>query len=174
MVAKTFDCTFLLIRHLTKDPKGRSIYRGQGPMSIIGGARHALLAGCDPNDSTRRLLAVNKSNLASEDSVRGYEIVLEKRRIKGKWVEIPKISWTETDLTKFMITARERLEAVSQLEEAVEFLEMKLADGRVEQKEVIEAAKREGIKPATLERAKRKLQIKSRKDGFAGVWFWEL
>ena len=65
MVAKTYDCTFLLIRHLTKDPKGRSIYRGQGPMSIIGGARHALLAGSGPNDITSRALVVNKSNLAA-------------------------------------------------------------------------------------------------------------
>jgi hypothetical protein len=58
-------------------------------------------------------------------------------------------------------------------DQASEFLQSFLEDGPKMQKEVEEAAQVRGISTTTLNRAKSRLEIRSRKVGFDG-WQWEL
>lgn len=157
-LARKYDCTFLLIRHLTKDTKGKSIYLGQGPMAIIGGARHALFAGRDPKDPNKRALAVNKSNVGPEGITLGFKIVPKKRKFKGKETEVVKVFWTgKTDLTVTKMTGSEKGE--SKLETAMRFYQIQLAGGRVRVQKAKEAGLLEGISDETQRRARKKLGI---------------
>ena len=65
VMAERTGCAIVLVRHLNKASGGNSLYRGGGSIGIIGAARSALLVGKDPDDESRRVLAMNKSNLSS-------------------------------------------------------------------------------------------------------------
>ena len=60
------------------------------------------------------------------------------------------------------------------LDEAMDWLEHFLADGAKPAKAVIEEAEDMGLSKRTLDRAKEKLRIVSKKDGMSGGWIWEL
>jgi len=172
-LARKYGCTFLLIRHLTKDSKGKSIYLGQGPMALIGGARHALFAGCHPKDPNDRALAVYKSNVGPEGITMGFKIVVKKRTFKGKEAEVVKVRWTgKTDLTVIKMTGSEKGE--SKLDEALRFYRIKLAGGPAEAAKVKEEGLREGVSDDAQRRARENLGVKTVRDGFGGPVYWEL
>jgi hypothetical protein len=62
-LAAELDAAIVLLRHLNKATGPSALYRGGGSIGIIGAARAGLLAARDPDDETRRVLAVTKSNL---------------------------------------------------------------------------------------------------------------
>lgn len=65
-LAERFGCAVLVVRHLTKAPTDRAVYRGLGSIDIAAVARSILLVGPDPDDETRvrRVVAHVKSSLA--------------------------------------------------------------------------------------------------------------
>ena len=63
--------------------------------------------------------------------------------------------------------------AGSALDDAVGFLRDILSDGELPQKEIESGAQSEGFSFSTIKRAKKKLGVKSRKDGKGG-WVWSL
>jgi hypothetical protein len=76
--ARDANCAVILVRHMNKDAKqGKAIYRGTNSISIIGTVRAGIIAGTDPEDPERYVLATSKANLASKDDTRsiGYRIV---------------------------------------------------------------------------------------------------
>ncbi len=65
-LAEETGAAIVLVRHLNKSNAGPAIYRGGGSIGIIGAARSGLLVARDPDDESRRILAVIKSNLCPE------------------------------------------------------------------------------------------------------------
>ncbi len=55
----------------------------------------------------------------------------------------------------------------------MQFIEGELTDGNVQAKKIIAHAKQMGIADRTLKRAKKKLRIRSFKQGESWVWEWE-
>jgi hypothetical protein len=55
----------LVVRHLNKMSGASALYRGGGSIGIVGAVRAAWVVGRDPSDRSRRVLAMNKSNLAA-------------------------------------------------------------------------------------------------------------
>lgn len=73
-LAEVHRCTVLLVRHLTKSGKARSLYRGGGSIGIVGACRSALLAARDPLNPARCVLGHVKSNLAALAPSLAYEL----------------------------------------------------------------------------------------------------
>lgn len=158
-LAEKFGVSILAIRHLTKGGMSKAIYRGLGSIDFTAACRSVLLAGCDPENPQSRALVHIKSNLAPFGPSIGYEI-----REGGFY-------WTgESSLTAAQILAADNGAGTSELDEAMTFLKDELADGEVAAKDIYQAAQDTGIAKRTLERAKAKLQAKSRKIG--DTWFW--
>jgi hypothetical protein len=65
----------LIIRHLNKLVGGPALYRGGGSIGITGAARSALLAGRDPADPGRHVLASVKCNLGGMVPSLAYQLV---------------------------------------------------------------------------------------------------
>src|SRR5262249_39590679 len=87
--------------------------------------------------------------------------------------------WTgDSSLTSEMMLSYKQSESIderSAKSEAVKFLEDLLKDGPVGSQAVYDAARQAGIAERTLKRAKKQMDITSRKDsGFAGGWSWSL
>jgi putative DNA primase/helicase len=161
----------LVIRHLNKSSDQKNPkYRGGGTIGIFGAARAALLAAPDPDDPTRKALAVNKHNLTGEQPTLGYELegVTEPlSTVRVKW--LGPTPYTARDLLAERTDDEER----TALDEAVAWLRDYLTTGPKPAAQTIKAAEQVGIAARTVQRARAKIAT-AWKDGFQGAWVWAL
>ncbi len=167
-LAEEFGCAFILIRHLGKSMKGKAMYSGLGSIDFAAAARSVLLAG-DHNGS--KLMAHVKSSLAPTGKSMSYSIGGD---VGFTWDGVSTL--TAEDLRSFEPEG-ERKDKGS-LDEATEWLESQLKDGALPAKTLFSYARKEGISKITLERAKKELNVKSRRQSKgnegAGTWLWYL
>ena len=172
-VAEATGCAIVLVRHLTKQSRGRAITAGGGSIGIVGGARSCLLLAEDPDDANTRVLAVVKANLTRKPD----SLSLAIEEAPSGW---PRVSWvgTSTHSADDLIAARgdEEHRDRGKLDDACDLLRQWLVDGPVLQEELERRASQAGISNRTLRRAKGKVGAQSDKQGFgsASRWSWRL
>ena len=159
-LARRHRCTIIMVRHLTKGPRERAIYRGLGSIDFAATVRSVLLVGNDPSDPQRRILAHIKCNFAAL----GGSLAFRLDRGRFTWAGTSELRGE--DLCQPPPTADER----SARAEAADFLNKTLEAGPMAATEVRDAAKKVGIASATLNRAKRVLGIRSSRRGRHWVW----
>jgi hypothetical protein len=77
-IAARQRCNLLCVRHLNKSGgNGSPMKAGIGSIDWLAAARVGLLAGCDPDDDTKRALTNYKNNLAPLGSSLGYSITFD-------------------------------------------------------------------------------------------------
>jgi len=96
-VAREFHCVVLLVHHLNKTSSERrqsALHRGSGSVSgVAGAARSVLMAGRDPQEPTRCVLAVVKHNLAPESPSLCYTIQDAVVTEGGKSFKTSRLDW---------------------------------------------------------------------------------
>ena len=163
-LAEKYGCAVILIMHLSKASQQHHVYRGLGSIDIAAAARSILLVGKDQKNPNERAIAHIKSSLAPIGDSIGFEIDPEYGFLwKGR-------SYLTADDMLFGYKKRE----TTMLDEAVEFLKIRLSESPVLANEIRSEAKAYGISDATLKRAKEKLKIMSIKIGYQGSYFWSL
>ena len=164
-LADETGCAIVITRHLSKGVGGSALHRGMGSIDFTGAARSKLLVAPNPNDASRIIMAHSKCNLGKFGPSLAYAIedggVL---RWHGK------CDLLAGDLLNAPASAEER----SLLDEAVDFVRETLANGPVPAKEVQSKAEEAGIAKATLRRARERLCIDRRPEGFKGRWMLSL
>jgi hypothetical protein len=171
--ARDAGCAVVLVRHLNKDVKqGKAIYRGTNSIAIIGTVRAGLIAGTDPEDPERCVLAVSKANLAAKDETKsqGYRIVAADCSVgttaRVEW--LGEVDWHPDEIVGVVNPGKETARDI-----AVEWLRELLRDGPVLSSEVDVAAKRAGHSMRTVKRAKKEAGVVSTKR-FDGRWEYRL
>lgn len=161
-LADEMGVAIVVIRHLTKGA-GPAIYRGGGSIGIAGAARSVLLAARDPDDESRRVLAVVKSNLAREAPSLTYQL---EPALSG----VARIIWggESPHRADALVSAPADLDERSALDEALDWLGDRLADGLQPVRDVLRDARADGIAPRTLQRARARLGVRSTPAGFGG------
>lgn len=164
-MAETYNIAVIAIRHLTKSSSTKTIYRGQGSIDFTASARSVLLAGIDPDNQERGFVHI-KCNIAAHGKPVGYQITDDGRFL-----------WTgSSEMTAARIFRVEIGD--NALDKAKTFLRIQLADGEKLSNDVLLAANEQGVKERTLNTAKKKLGVKSRREGKKGSkdgkWFWSL
>lgn len=168
-LAAELDVAVLVIRHLNKTSNNNPIYRGGGSIGIIGAARSGLMVAKDPDDDSRCILSVAKSNLAKLPASLAY-------RIMSNPAEIPFIDWlgaTQHTASSLLNDQADTQEERSAVKDAEEFLRDFLKTGPRKVKDIFNAAK-PGISQRSLERAKFSTGVKSEKSAFDDGWVWRL
>lgn len=164
-LAARYGCAVLLIRHLSKSPKDRAIYRGLGSIDFSAAARSVLAVV--RKDDERGIVHV-KSSLAPEGPSIGFDI----RGGQFVWTGLSKL--TKADVNAPEASPEDRTQA----EECADFLRDLLADGPRPAQEVIRLAARAGYRGGTLDRGKALAGVKARsKRGPGGRlegWEWFL
>ena len=127
------------------------------------------------NPTGRRLFLVGKKNIGRPVSGLAYKIV-EKLidNGRGSTMPAPCVEWAGiVAATADDALAEQAGNKAGKLEAAEDFLQLILADGPMTEKDI---RKRAGEKHRwrTLQRAKEKLCVISKKAGFNGEWCWEL
>lgn len=173
-MADETGCAVLVIRHLNKAQGGPAIYRGGGSIGIAGAARSVLVVGADQDDEALRHLAVTKSNLAARADTLTYRLECAGHRLAD--IDVARVNWTGTsELTADQLVNQSAAtdEEQGELADAMRWLEGELADEERESTEITRAAKAAGIRVRTLERARRKLGVDTRRKGFGadGKWY---
>lgn len=170
-MAEDTGACILLLRHLNKTTGSNPLYRGGGSIGIVGAARVGLLAAVDPDDETRRVLAVTKCNLAPEPPALAY-------RLQGADNGVARVQWCgeSTASAATLLASPSGEDERSERDEAVEWLDGFLEEhgGEVRAGDAIKAAKADGIAERTLQRARKRAGIASVKAGLHGGWVWQL
>jgi hypothetical protein len=169
-------CGVTAIRHFRKARGTDPANAGGGSIAFYAVARIVLAVFPDPQDPTRRLLAVSKNNLvpAGDKVTRAFRLVPSKFDPK-----VPRVEWDGSS----DVTAEEALEAMAEQEadarggeksKAKAFLLELLASGPVRSTEVLAKAKQDlGLAERTVWRAKAALK-RVRAHSAGGVWYWSL
>jgi putative DNA primase/helicase len=164
--------TVVVLRHLSKGGGANAVYRGGGSIGIIGAARAGMLVAADPEDDSRRILAMTKSNLAAMPPALAYRLVNDELRGVARVQWDGATTYQAADLLG--MTGPEERSAIA---EACEVLTDLLAHGPLPQAEVKAATERAGASWATVRRAKDRLRVRSLKvgrPGEPGEWRWAL
>ena len=171
-LAEQTGATIVVVRHLNKTAGGNVLYRGGGSIGIIGAARLGMVVGVDPDDDTRRVLAVAKSNLATIPPSLAYQLVAADEH------GCARIVWqgTSAHTADVLLAIPANEEDRTAHDEAVDFLRSFLAPGAQQAGDVLRAAKSAGLAERTVQRARKRAGIRTSREGFGrdGKWWWSL
>lgn len=172
-LAEETGVAVIFTRHLNKMGGSHPLYRGGGSIGIIGAVRSGLLVAPDPNDESRSILAVSKSNLSAQRPALAYRLT------DNAALDVATVTWEgATDHKASQLLAISTDEEKGALGEAMEFLRDVLDSGAMGSKEVLKQARDAGVSERTLRRAKKDLRVVARKVGAVDSrdqhWTWEL
>lgn len=171
-MAERTGCTVVLIRHLNKANGSNALYRGGGSIGIIGAARAAFIVARDPEDPHLRVLAVSKMNLGPEPPSLAYRLTDDPAN------GCAKVEWQAGTVphTAASLLSAGTDEERSERNEAADWLAgfLSARGGSASRREVVAAAKDEGISERTLKRARGAAGVAFQRQGFAGGSVWSL
>ena len=160
-VAARTGAAIVIIGHMNKGEKSKSIYRGLGSIDITAAARSVLLIGKRKDDPNTRFMTQIKNNLSTFGKAVSFTINDDGGiDFQGECdiVEEDLLSNTMPKKTKFS-TAKEIITSM-------------LADGDKKSNEIYDACLNAGINDGTIQLVKRKLRIKSLRK--IDDWYWTL
>lgn len=160
----------ICIRHPNKASAGgnmNAVSASSGSLAFTAASRIEMLVGRTPNGDEVRALVSVKNNLAPAPKTLLYQIVSAVVQFCSAGEndehftqDVAAVKWIGVDETvsaEDLLSRRESREARSRLDEAKTFLKHYLADGPAPRKDVLTAARRQGIEKRTLERARGEL-----------------
>jgi putative DNA primase/helicase len=174
--ADELGITVLGLTHPPKNGGGKAINAATGSLAFIAAARSAYLFTIEA-ETGRTLVLPIKNNLGPRRD--GLAFRISQRSITEEIIA-PYVEWDSDPVT---VTADEALAAESSviedhsaLDEAMDFLREELQAGEVEAAIVETQARKAGIAIKTLKRARKKLGVISRREGFGkdGKFFLSL
>ncbi|WP_460988005.1 AAA family ATPase [Sphingobium sp. TomTYG75] len=164
-LAKEFDISILIARHLRKQASDNAMHMGQGSMAFGGAVRSGMIVTPHPTRADWRVLAHYKSSYAKEAGSEAFEICTPPKGGAARVVWHGPVEMSANEL----VTQSSVQDSV--LDRAIRALEDYLAPGPAKAREVIAAMKKKGVQERTLDRAKKKLGVVSGKGPGAK---WEL
>ena len=165
-LAQDTGAAIVIVRHLTKTRREKAIYQGQGTVDVIAAARSACLIARHPEDTELKVMAHIKHNVSPQGPSYAFRLV---SRREGK---PPVLQWEGTvNVTPEELLAIHEPEAKA-IDCAVEFLQDILSHRPMPASTIQRDAEARGISHRTIDRAKRELGVRARKDG--KIWIWSL
>lgn len=166
LLAKRFNCSVVVLRHLTKSSKDKALYRGQGSIAFAGLARVVITVGPHPDDPDQRLMAVTKLNITKRPKALSFSI--ESLPDSGKYKDRSRFVWGEfLDYTsEDIVNSAPPSKNDKGIEEAEEFLKDILDDGPIEIKKIEVMAEKRSISKKNLYKAVDSLGILKETTGF--------
>jgi hypothetical protein len=173
-LAEETRAAVVVVIHTNKGVGSEPLMRISGSIGFTGAARSVLLAADDPQDESRRILAVVKSNLAEMPPPLAYR--LAGVDLEGG-ISTSRVEWLgeapEVDIRELLVSRDPEERGAT--EDAQDFLrELGLLETARPAGDVLRDAKTQGHTERTIQRARKALRIPTWRDGFgrAGVWYW--
>lgn len=162
-IAERTGCAIVIIGHMNKASGSKSIYRGLGSIDITASARSVLLVGRLKSNPAVRVMAQIKNSLSREGASIAFEI---NNNAAVRWIG-------EYDITADeLLLGETQTDDGGKLSHATDILQEILRIGAVPCSEIYAHFRESGIGKRTVDSAKKKLEIKSIKQG--NGWYWSL
>jgi RecA-family ATPase len=181
-MAERMHVAVLSVNHLSKgnaNSSTKALHRFLGSIGFVGSPRVAFATFEDTNDPTRYLFLHAKNNLAPPPEGLAYRLEQTIVGESDKGIVASRIKWEPDHVS---ITANEALaadlasgtERQASREEAEDFLKTLLGNRSKPTKDVKSEAEAAGLSWATIRRAKDRLGIKAKREGYGtdGQWVW--
>ena len=152
-LAERTGTTVLLIGHMNKMTGLKAVYKGLGSIDITAAARSVLLVAKNPKEPDTIYMGHVKSSLAPAGPVLGFE-----RTQQGP---LQYLGEQSMDVQRLL----DSVPRMMPRDTAADFLQEFLKDGKHPVKEVLEAAKEQGISKGTLVRAAKELGVMKIRNG---------
>ena len=165
------------VTHLSKTAGAKALYRAMGSLAFVAAARAAWAVVADPDDHDRRLMLPLKQNLGPESNGLAFGIVSVDLHGVGS---TPQVAWEPDPVTtrvdEVLAAEIRRDRDADGGDEAAEWLQEALSEGPLPAKEVKRQAAQNAVSAAQLRRARKALNVKTRRIGFGkdGTWWWLL
>ena len=167
-LAEEYGVAVICISHLNKAEGFSAMSRVMDSTAFIATARAVWLIGADSKDSSgeRKLLALLKSNLFGRTKGLAFRIIEDRLVFESN----------EVDIDANSLLAPGGVGVASSFDTAKKMLTGLLVNGPVPSEEIYQQARDEHIPANALEKARKELGIRARKEGFgeSGRWVWEL
>ena len=164
-IAKETGCAVIVVAHMNKMSGAKAMYRTSGSIDIVASARSCLLIGTAPEDQTKRIMAVQKSNLAEKG--KAIEFGIEDSKVAF----LRQLDMTADELVNSYPSAGSRRKTKREMAKEV-LLEM-LTNGPKTQRDVMDAMDELNISKRTVDDAKRELGVESMRVKDAWIWHYE-
>ena len=166
-LAQWTGAAVVCVTHLNKDSAGkRAVYRSMGSLAFTAAARTVHLVTKHPNDEDKRVVSVVKNNLSAESAALVYTIDGGKVVWSNETIDM------DADALDTPGCGRTNEHGPSALDEAKGFLLGALEGKEVKVRELYERSDARGISRDALNRAKRTLGVRSRRNRDA--WHWSM
>jgi hypothetical protein len=159
LVAARTEAAIIIICHMNKVERSKSIYRGLGSIDITAVARSVLLVGKRKGDPNTRFMTQIKNNLSPFGRTIGFTI-----GNSGEVEFLGEFDITEEDLLSSAVQKQSKHEIATQL------ITSMLATEDRKSNEIYDACIDAGISSSTMQDVKKKLGIKSIHK--IDDWYW--
>lgn len=164
-IASDFHIAAIVVRHLTKGSRDKSIYRGIGSIDLTAAARSVLIVGRNPEDPDEgRVVCHIKNNLGPLGRPQSYS--LRSSRSRPFTFDGP-VNFTAEEIFKAEATGNP-----SSWEVVCAFLEQSLKNGPRWADEVRRDAEAKGFDSKTVNQAKKEVGIVTTTVGERVKWSW--
>jgi hypothetical protein len=163
-MARDLGVAVIGIRHLNKDEGKSSLYRGGGSIGFVAVARVAWVIAYEDCDQDRRVLAVNKSNLAQKPE--SCVLTIEKRPSD----RVSHVQWQELSDRRAGELLNKKEPVTKKLDQCAANLQVLLTGGWKPATDTENALIREGFTKATIRRARIQLGVETKKSDYGGGW----
>lgn len=166
-IAKRFDCSVLVLRHLTKSSKERALYRGQGSISFTGLARVVMTVGTMPEEPDVKAMAITKINVTKAPPTLTFTInslpdtLQAQDRSRFEWGE-----WVNISSDEIVMSRPIEPKQGDTVREARQFLWEVLGEEGLELAQIRQAADARAVSLRTVYRAAEELGVIKRRTGF--------
>ncbi len=181
-LAARCGCAVVAVRHLNKNTTADPKHRGSGAGAFINLARVGLAIGADPDDASgaRRILAVNKVNIATQAGALAFHIEtawVRKDESDVELIKTARVVWDgpSTLTAADILGAKPDEETRSASEIAKDLLMELLSADPQDEPPVWEAIKKAGVSHSSYMRARKALGVRSsRVGGLGNEGKWQL
>jgi hypothetical protein len=167
-VAEDYQVAIVLVTHYNKGLGTQALARITGSLALAAACR-SVWSVTNNKETNIRTVACVKMNLSENRAGFTFEISDGKINILEEHVDV---SADDMLYERMLNNQKNRGPEPEKLNESCDWLQGFLASGAVWVAEVYEKAEAAGYKKRTIDRAKKLLNIKSKKEDFSGHWMW--
>jgi RecA/RadA recombinase len=167
-IAEQFQTVIIGLMHMNKQDASKAIYRVGGSVGFVTASRSALFVEVKPDEPDARILCHVKANYSAHGRSQEFRIIEHRADHIGRIQYVGESDLTANDL----LAKSDGGDGGKKLRVAEEFLNDKLLDGAMPANELYALADELGISNTTLERAKKKLGIVSRRSEDNSHFVW--
>lgn len=172
-IARRFNCSVMVLRHLTKSSKGdKALYRGQGSIAFTGLARVVMTVGTSPEDANVRVMAVTKINVTRPPRALTFTIEALPDTLKDQ--DRSRFVWGEfVDLSSDDIIANHKRDVSAEAsadKHVTDWLTLLLREGPVKYASILRAAEVRSIGAKQLFKAAESMGVIKNITGKDTTW----